>query len=134
MIEDIEFNDLNDQWEENQYGDELYCYHFPADPGWEPHVIHIWDWWDVARCPSICIEYKRQGKEFQLRLFFEGDTYHKIIGYRLDVDGSTLFSIEGVNLTQDDFFVRSPDGTFIKGTEEKCIKLINRYWNLKAFL
>lgn len=134
MIEDIEFNDLNDAYEDHMYGDELYICHFPSDPGWEPHCLHVWDWWDVGRKPLICIEYKKQGKEFRLRLFFEGETYDKIIGYRLDVDSTTLFNIENVNMTMDDFFVRSPDGKFIDGTEDKCIKLINRYWNLKAFL
>lgn len=134
MIEDIVFNDLNDAYEDNMYGDELYVYHWPAEPGWEPHVLNVWDWWDVGRVPLICIEYKRLGKEFRLRLFFEGETYDKIIRYRLDVDSATLFTVEDVSMTMDDFFVRSPDGTFIKGTEEKCVKLINRYWNLKAFL
>lgn len=134
MIEDIEFNDLNDLYEDHLYGDELYIHHFPADPGWEPHVLHVWDWWDVGRVPLICVEYKRLGKEFRLRLFFEGETYHKIIGYRLDVDNDTFFHVENVSMTLDDFFVRDADGKFIDGSEEKCIKLINRYWNLKAFL
>jgi hypothetical protein len=134
MIEDIEFNDLNDQWEDNQYGDSLYFYHFPVEPGWENHSLHVWDMWDAGRCPLIVVRYRQPGKEFFLRLYFEGETYQKINRYKLDTDSKVLFDIEGVSLTQDDFFVRASDGTFIKGTEEKCIKLINRYWNLKAFL
>lgn len=134
MIEDIEFNDLNDQWEENGDSDSLYVVHFPAEPGWEPHCLHVWDMWEVGRCPHITARYHNQGKEFFLRLYFEGESYHKIVSYKLDVDSKTLFHIENVNLTLDDFFVRGADGTFIAGSEEKCIKLINRYWNLKAFL
>jgi len=134
MIEDIEFNDLNDQWEENGDNDGLYSHHFPAEPGWEPHSFHVWDMWEAGRCPLIVVDYKRQGKEFYLRLYFEGETYHKVARYKIDVDSTTLIDMDNVNLTLDDFFVQSPDGTFISGSEDKCIKLIDRYWSLRAFL
>ncbi|SRR5258706_8162395 len=134
MIEDIEFNDLNDQWEDNQDSDSLYVCHFPSEPGWEPHCFHVWDMWEIGRCPRITARYNKHGKEFYLRIYFEGESYDKVIGYKLDVDNATLFSVEGVDLTLDYFFVQSPDGKLIEGSEDKCIKIINRYWNLKVFL
>lgn len=134
MIEDIEFNDLNDAYEAAGDGDSLYACHFLAEPGWEPHCFHVWDMWEVGRCPALAVKYEIQGKEFYLRIYFDGDTYQKISGYNLDIGDTPLFVVDNVSLTLDYFFIRSPDGKLIEGSEDKCIKLINRYWNLKAFL
>jgi hypothetical protein len=133
-MEDIDFNDLDDSYLECGLNDLLYAHWFTSESGWDYNYFWVTDAWEVNRYPKIIVSYKTKDKDFYLSIDFRDDAYKEVCGYQLTVDGKVLCYKTNIGLTLDHFFVMSPSGEFLNGSEEKCINLINRYWNLKAFL
>jgi hypothetical protein len=133
MIEQEYLNDLDAplDW---QYDDGvLYREHFPVEPGWGDHMFVVWDLYLVGNWPQIGVKYETPQKEFYLKLFFQENSYDIVTSMKLTVGSEDVFFVEGISKPLSEFFVLDNDGKFVNGSARKCIEIINRYWNLRAF-
>lgn len=134
MIDEEYLNDLDDSLDGLYSSDDLYKYHFPVEPGWHSHLFSVWDAWEVNRWPMIVVEYDTPERHFYLRLFFKEESYKIVTGMEFTVNSTKFFSIDGISKPVEEFFVIDSEGRFTTGSEKKCIDIINRYWNMRAFL
>lgn len=112
--------------------DELYSHYFLVkEPGWHLHGFCVWDAWEVNRIPMITAKYDQCDKEFYLRIHFEGEDYSKVSGFELLLNNENVLSQNNLSWTLSDFFLMSPKGEILDGSEKKCIDLINKYYNAK---
>ena len=112
----------------------LYAEYWLAEPGWQQFGIEVLDYWDVSNHPTINVVYHSKKEIFYLHLLFSGETYDKVGKIIIFVNEEHYMTVGELDLPVEHFFVFDAKKNMAKGSAEKCIAVINRYYNLRAFL
>lgn len=116
------------------YSDNYIYMKFWPSTGWDLHRFSVEDMYDVNRAPALLIQYIKFEKEYGSRIFFNGENYKYVNHYDIRIDGKTFLEFKNVDLTLDHFLNVADDGDILPKSEDKYIKILNRFLNLKAFI
>ncbi len=102
-------------------------------------TFFVYDIYDVARCPSILIEYNTNLNvydfiTYKMYIWFNGDNYKFVNKYELYLNKKFFFKKENCDLILSDFLNINDKNDILPGSEDKFLIILNKILALVAFM